>query len=134
MWSDCEVLMCRRLTGQNLPGPADRALRPIGLGQEHAGPAPARAARPAPGSLGLGDHPAAPPRRAVRAATTSFCRPREFEAIRGELLESAEVHGHCYGTPAEPVREALAAGNLRDPGDRRPRGASGPREGARAPS
>ena len=36
--------------------------------------------------------------------------PEEFEAIRGQLLESAEVHGHSYGTPAEPVRQALAEG------------------------
>ncbi len=28
----------------------------------------------------------------------------------GELLEWAEVFGHRYGTPAAPVREALAAG------------------------
>ena len=34
----------------------------------------------------------------------------EFEKIRGQLLESAEVHGHSYGTPAEPVREALLRG------------------------
>jgi len=29
---------------------------------------------------------------------------------RGEFLESAEVHGHLYGTPAGPVRESLARG------------------------
>lgn len=29
---------------------------------------------------------------------------------RGELLEHAEYAGNCYGTPAGPVREALAAG------------------------
>lgn len=28
----------------------------------------------------------------------------------GEFLESAEVHGHLYGTPLQPVRDALAAG------------------------
>ena len=39
-----------------------------------------------------------------------FVDPEEFERLRGDLLESAEVHGHCYGTPAEPVREALARG------------------------
>lgn len=39
-----------------------------------------------------------------------FLNPQEFEAIRGDLLESAEVHGHSYGTPARPVRAALAQG------------------------
>src|SRR4051794_17478807 len=34
----------------------------------------------------------------------------EFEGIREELLEFAEVHGHLYGTPGEPVRRALARG------------------------
>jgi guanylate kinase len=29
---------------------------------------------------------------------------------RGEFLEYAEYAGNCYGTPAAPVREALAAG------------------------
>lgn len=40
----------------------------------------------------------------------AFLSREEFEAIRGQLLESAEVHGHSYGTPAEPVRQALAEG------------------------
>lgn len=39
-----------------------------------------------------------------------FVTREEFEALRGDLLESAEVHGSSYGTPAGPVREALAAG------------------------
>lgn len=34
----------------------------------------------------------------------------EEERERGQFLESAEVHGRFYGTPAEPVRAALAAG------------------------
>ncbi len=34
----------------------------------------------------------------------------EAAARRGEFLEWAEVHGHLYGTPAEPVRESLAKG------------------------
>ncbi|MCX7326664.1 MAG: guanylate kinase [Hyphomicrobiales bacterium] len=36
----------------------------------------------------------------------------EFEALRerGDLLESAEVHGNFYGTPRKPVETALAAG------------------------
>jgi guanylate kinase len=38
----------------------------------------------------------------------AFKRAREA----GELLESAEVFGHCYGTPRGPVDEALRAGKL----------------------
>ncbi|WP_165075764.1 guanylate kinase [Paludisphaera rhizosphaerae] len=39
-----------------------------------------------------------------------FVTVEEFESLRGDLLESAEVHGSWYGTPASPVREALARG------------------------
>ena len=39
-----------------------------------------------------------------------FLSPDEFERIRGDLLESAQVHDHFYGTPAEPVRRAMADG------------------------
>jgi guanylate kinase len=39
-----------------------------------------------------------------------FLSAQEFETIRDQLLESAEVHGHSYGTPAGPVRKALAQG------------------------
>ncbi|APW62638.1 guanylate kinase [Paludisphaera borealis] len=39
-----------------------------------------------------------------------FVSPEEFERLRGDLLESALVHGSHYGTPAEPVRQALARG------------------------
>jgi guanylate kinase len=41
-----------------------------------------------------------------------FLTRQEFEGIldRGELLESAEVHGHYYGTPIGPVREAISRG------------------------
>jgi guanylate kinase len=41
-----------------------------------------------------------------------FVSPKHFEAMRagGELLEWAEVHGNCYGTPREPVENALKAG------------------------
>jgi guanylate kinase len=39
-----------------------------------------------------------------------FVAPEEFERLRGDLLESALVHGAHYGTPAEPVRRALARG------------------------
>ena len=39
-----------------------------------------------------------------------FVTLAEFERLRGDLLESAEVHGAWYGTPASPVRDALARG------------------------
>jgi guanylate kinase len=41
-----------------------------------------------------------------------FISNRHFEAMRAadELLEWAEVHGNFYGTPREPVEQALAAG------------------------
>ncbi|AGA25872.1 guanylate kinase [Singulisphaera acidiphila] len=34
----------------------------------------------------------------------------EEQRERGQFLESAEVHGNLYGTPAGPVRERLARG------------------------
>lgn len=41
-----------------------------------------------------------------------FISRRQFEIMRDsdELLEWAEVHGNCYGTPREPVEQALAEG------------------------
>ncbi|HEX8202961.1 MAG TPA: guanylate kinase [Isosphaeraceae bacterium] len=52
-----------------------------------------------------------PPRPGEQADRDYYFRTREeFEATRGQLLEWAEVHGHLYGTPAEPVREALERG------------------------
>ncbi|MBI4724392.1 MAG: guanylate kinase [Rhodomicrobium sp.] len=41
-----------------------------------------------------------------------FVSRDRFEALRerGELLESAEVFGNLYGTPAAPVKQALASG------------------------
>jgi len=41
-----------------------------------------------------------------------FLTRERFERMRdaGELLEWAEVHGNFYGTPREPVEEALKAG------------------------
>ena len=41
-----------------------------------------------------------------------FISVDEFKALekRGELLESAEVHGNFYGTPARPVEASLSAG------------------------
>jgi guanylate kinase len=41
-----------------------------------------------------------------------FIDPARFGAMvkAGELLEWAEVFGHCYGTPRRPVEQALRAG------------------------
>src|SRR6516164_10425091 len=41
-----------------------------------------------------------------------FIDRREFERMRkgGDLLEWAEVHGNCYGTPLAPVEAVLAQG------------------------
>jgi guanylate kinase len=39
-----------------------------------------------------------------------FISAEQFDRIRGNLLESARVHDHSYGTPAEPVRLAMAKG------------------------
>jgi guanylate kinase len=41
-----------------------------------------------------------------------FITVDEFKALRerGDLLESAEVHGNFYGTPRKPVEMVLAAG------------------------
>src|SRR5208283_2849398 len=41
-----------------------------------------------------------------------FIDHRRFEAMvkSGELMEWAEVFGHCYGTPRRPVERALQAG------------------------
>ncbi len=41
-----------------------------------------------------------------------FIDDKRFEKMKaeGELLESAVVHGNRYGTPSEPVRNALGAG------------------------
>ncbi len=54
-----------------------------------------------------------PPRPGEADGVDYFFVPREeFEAMRerGELLEWAQVFGNYYGTPAQPVREALAGG------------------------
>jgi len=42
----------------------------------------------------------------------SFITRKQFDALRddGDLLEWAEVHGNCYGTPREPVERILAQG------------------------
>ncbi len=41
-----------------------------------------------------------------------FVAMERFSAMRdeGELIEWAEVHGNCYGTPRQPVEQALADG------------------------
>jgi len=46
----------------------------------------------------------------IPGVSYQFVTPEEFEDLRGDLLESAEVHGAWYGTPAEPTRRALAEG------------------------
>jgi len=46
----------------------------------------------------------------IPGVSYQFVTPEEFEELRGDLLESAEVHGAWYGTPAEPARRALAEG------------------------
>lgn len=42
----------------------------------------------------------------------SFITKKQFDAMRdrGELLEWAQVHGNFYGTPNEPVEQALSVG------------------------
>lgn len=54
------------------------------------------------------------PRRAseIDGVHYHFVSMREFERLRdGEaLLEWAEVHGNCYGTPREPAETAMAEG------------------------
>ncbi len=61
-------------------------------------------------SVSVTTRPRRPPRS--RACITFHRRCDEFEAMRdrGDLLEWAEVHGNFYGTPREPVEQALAAG------------------------
>jgi guanylate kinase len=54
-----------------------------------------------------------PPRRGERDGRDyQFVSPAAFETLRrsGGLLEWARVHGARYGTPATPVRAALARG------------------------
>lgn len=54
-----------------------------------------------------------PPRPGERDGVEyRFVTEEEFSRLieAGELLEWADVFGHRYGTPAGPVREALAAG------------------------
>jgi guanylate kinase len=48
----------------------------------------------------------------VQGRDYHFIDPARFEEMRsrGELLESAKVFGHYYGTPMAPVRKALEDG------------------------
>ena len=48
----------------------------------------------------------------IEGVHSLFRNKRQFEVMRdsGELLEWAEVHGNYYGTPREPVEQALASG------------------------
>jgi guanylate kinase len=48
----------------------------------------------------------------VEGESYFFVSRERFQAMRegGELLESAEVFGNFYGTPAQPVKEALGQG------------------------
>jgi guanylate kinase len=54
------------------------------------------------------------PRRAseIDAVHYHFISQHQFDVMRetGDLLEWAEVHGNCYGTPREPVEQALEKG------------------------
>jgi guanylate kinase len=53
-----------------------------------------------------------PRRDEVDGRDYAFIDKAEFERLRaaGHLLEHAEVHGNCYGTPKAPVLQAIAAG------------------------
>jgi guanylate kinase len=48
----------------------------------------------------------------IQGRDYEFVTPEEFERLRSrdELLECASVHDHLYGTPAAPVRQAMARG------------------------
>ncbi len=71
----------------------------------------------------LEDYPELPLKRSISATTRAprageqhgidyyFLTPEEFEQGRDDLLESATVHGHSYGTPAGPIREAVERGH-----------------------
>jgi guanylate kinase len=53
-----------------------------------------------------------PRRDEIDGRDYAFIDRDAFDRLRaaGELLEHAEVHGNCYGTPKAPVLEAVAAG------------------------
>ena len=63
-------------------------------------------------AVGFGDDAAAsgPARSTAATIISSTARALMRWCASGELLEWAEVFGHCYGTPREPVEAALDAG------------------------
>lgn len=67
-----------------------------------------------PGKLELSVSATTRPRRPseIDGVHYRFVSKRQFEGMRdtGQLLEWAEVHGNFYGTPREPVEQALARG------------------------
>ena len=91
-------------------GAVDRDLRSVGIGEEHAGAA--TCSRGPTCGLRCRSRRRRGSRGRARSADRDyvFLSPEQFERIRGDLLESAQVHGHFYGTPAEPVRRAMADG------------------------
>ena len=46
----------------------------------------------------------------VEGVDYHFVTADEFGELKGDLLESAVVHGFAYGTPAAPARRAMARG------------------------
>ena len=63
----------------------------------------------------FGDHASAAPGRSRTASTTTSSPRARFQQLidEGALLEWAEIHGglHRSGTPAQPIRDATAAGH-----------------------
>ena len=85
---------------------------PSGAGQDHADPDADPGQRARSDALGLGDDAQATLVRSRRHPLSLHADRAEFERMKaaGELLESAEVHGHGYGTPRAPVEKVLAEG------------------------
>ena len=104
MWNDARGCDRPGRTGRDAPGRLVVISGPSGSGKSTLVAAAARAPRPAADRLGLGDHPAARGPARCRAATISSSRPSSSSEVRGELLESAVVHGHS--TARRPSRSA----------------------------
>ena len=117
-------------------GPArGRVSGPSGCGQEHAHP-PASLEAPAleRPALGLGDDPRPPRPGEIDGRRLPLPDPRgvRVEPRPRRVPRMGRVHGHFYGTPAEPgLRGRWPRGESRHPGDRRPGGAAGPRARSR---